>query len=147
MQWQLGSCSAGTRPALVSPSGTPSPWLQLWSPVLQDDINSLGQGLSYPAFYMSPNKEPCHPHHLVTRLQKGSADEKELPKVSCAWLLGFLSQDFPISCPHYPLTNGFQGTDAEIRTTGKLVLSSMSKPWKFLDRYMALLMLKEANPN
>lgn len=83
--------------------------------------------------------------------KKGSADEKKLSKVNPAWVtmasLGCLSQDFPILHPHYPLTNGSQGTDTEIRTTGKLVLCSMSKSWKYIDRYMAFLMLKEANSN
>lgn len=62
-------------------------------------------------------------------------------------LLGCLSQDFPISHPHYPWTNGSQGTDTEIRTTGKLVLSNVSKLGKYIDRYMPFLVLKEANPN
>lgn len=113
-------------------------------------LSGTGTVLSF-SLYVTWHKEALSPLSPCDKVAKRQCWWKNLPKVNTAWvtmaLLGCLSQDFPISHPHYPLTNGSQDTDSEIWTTGKLILSSMSKSWKCIDKYTAFLMLKEANPN
>lgn len=89
---------------------------------------------------------------LLSSCDKGadSADEKGPPKDNPAWVtvasLGCLSWNCLVSHPHYPLTNGSQGTDAEIRSHWQLCSQQHVKIMEIYRQIRGLPYVKVSKP-